>query len=578
MKKLISFALGAALAVTASAQSWQDALLYTENEYGGTARSVAMGNALTAVGGDLGSIGLNPAGSAVAGYSQFTITPGLSISVSDASSVQPELAYGDKVHSLFTRMKMPNIGLMLGMDTGRRTGLKRISFGFVSNSTADFTSRMYAAGVNASNSYCGSLASWAQGYPEDALSGSSPYTWWNLDDYSASYGLPWADVVGYRSGIFGTVNGRYLGLTDWNKDGKNTGVLAPLYQKFGFQTKGFKHDMMLNIGFNFSDTFYLGANLGLVRLAYGQSEYWSEAPNRDAEFPAIPFDENPNARFQSLEMKRIFEAEGAGAYLKVGALWRLGGFRMGAAIQTPTVMNLETRMAYFGKASVDGVKLPTSTSPEWEDFYTLISPWRFNFGLALTIGQLGLLSADYELADYGKSRFRSRSDSGVFYGSSYFDDVNADIRDVLGVSHMLRIGTEWNVAPGLALRAGYGFTTSPEHNYLEWVYDPADKKDHLMVFPLSAQERAALCKHYVSVGAGYASGHFFADAAVRYKNSFKQYFTPYEYADYTTDYTDKFSVNGLDPKEFPQYESYQVPELEVVYRRFEVLLTLGWRF
>ena len=69
MKKIILFTLASALAVSASAQSWQDALLFSENEYGGTARSVAMGNALTAVGGDLGSLGLNPAGSAVAGYS-----------------------------------------------------------------------------------------------------------------------------------------------------------------------------------------------------------------------------------------------------------------------------------------------------------------------------------------------------------------------------------------------------------------------------------------------------------------------------------------------------------------------------
>lgn len=579
MRKLISVALGAALALTASAQSWQDALLFSENEYGGTARSVAMGNALTAVGGDLGSIILNPAGSAVAGYAQLTITPGLSISVSDATSTQPELAYGDKVHSAFTRMKMPNVGLMLGMDTGRKTGLKRISFGFVSNATSDFTSRMYAAGVNARNSYCGALSSWADGYPEDALSGASKYTWWNLDDYDESYGLPWSCIAGYRSGIFGTVNGRYLGLTDWNKDGKNTGVLAPLYQKFGFQTKGYKHDMLLNLGLNFSDTFYLGANLGFIRVAYGQSEYWSEVPNNDAEFPAIPFEENPNARFNSLEMKHIFESEGAGAYVKVGMLWRpVAGLRLGAAVQTPTIMNLETRMAWFGKASVEGVRLSSSTSPEWEDSYALVTPWRFNAGLAYTFGPVALLSVDYELVNYSKSFFRSRSQSAIYYNSSYFDDTNADIRDVLGVSHMLRVGAELNVAPGVALRAGYAFTTSAEHNYLEWVYDPSDNKDHLKVFPLSAQERAALCKHYFSVGAGYARGPFFADVALRYKSSSREYFVPYEYGDYTTDYTDKFSVNGLDTKEFPQYESYQVPEVEAVYRRFEALLTLGWRF
>ena len=75
-KTAISFLLMLA-AAAGYAQSAYDGLLFSENNYEGTARSVAMGNAFTALGGDLGSITINPAGSAVAGYSQFTITPGL---------------------------------------------------------------------------------------------------------------------------------------------------------------------------------------------------------------------------------------------------------------------------------------------------------------------------------------------------------------------------------------------------------------------------------------------------------------------------------------------------------------------
>ena len=43
----------------------------------GTARSVAMGNAFTALGGDMGSISINPASSAVYRYSEFSITPSI---------------------------------------------------------------------------------------------------------------------------------------------------------------------------------------------------------------------------------------------------------------------------------------------------------------------------------------------------------------------------------------------------------------------------------------------------------------------------------------------------------------------
>lgn len=573
MKK--TFLLVAALTVTvaASAQSWQDALLFSENNYGGTARSVALGNALTAVGGDMGSIGLNPAGSAVAGYSQMGITIGLSGSGASATSLDPEVAFGDRVHTNWARLKMPNIGFVLNMNTGNRSGLRRVSFGFVSNATHDYTSRMYAGGVNASNSFSGSVASSAAGYPEDVLSGDSrTRDWWNLDEYNDTYGLDWRDMVAFRSGIFGQVNGRYLGLTDWDKDGYNTGVLAPLYQKFGFQTKGYKHDLLINAGFNFNDEFYLGATVGLVRLAYGQAEYWYEAPNNYDEFPAIPFDSNPNARFNYLEMKRIFEADGSGAYLKVGVIYAPAGtgLRLGAALQTPTVTNIDTRMSYYGKASVTGVALPAASSPEWEDAYALVSPCRFNAGIAYTFGKAGMLSADYEVVNYGQSFFRNQTESQIYYDKSYFDYTNADIRDILGISHMLRVGLEINLAKGFAVRGGYGFTTAPQHNRLNWEYDPSDNLDHLVVIPLSEKERTDLLKQQFSVGFGYTRGACYTDFALRYRIDPRESYIPYRYYSYEgSDYTDKYEVADAP---------YTVPEVSASYRRLEAMVTFGVRF
>ena len=71
MKKIIPLTLLAAVSVNAAAQNVQDALRFSENNYYGTARSISMGNAFTALGGDLGSINLNPAGSAVNSFSGF---------------------------------------------------------------------------------------------------------------------------------------------------------------------------------------------------------------------------------------------------------------------------------------------------------------------------------------------------------------------------------------------------------------------------------------------------------------------------------------------------------------------------
>lgn len=544
MKRVITFIGCALLAWGASAQSWQDALLYAENQYGGTARSVGMGNAMTAVGGDLGALTFNPAGSAVAGYSQFTITGGLSYSLAVAQGdASTGSGFGDRSGSNFLRVKMPNLGFVLHFDTGRRHGLKRMSFGFVSNSTADYTLRMKATGLNPDNSYCGSLASWSGDYTETQLSGGN----W---DY------PWDSMVGYRSGIFGTVNGQYLGLTDWFKSNGEPSVLAPLKQEYGYQSKGYKHDMLLNFGMDFSDKFYVGANLGMVVLSYGEAEYWSEAPANAAEFPDVPFEDNEHARFNSLQMKRLFDANGTGVYFKAGVLWRpVAGLRLGAAIQTPTLMNFTVRSGYYGKADVSGVDLRASQTPDYDgDFFSFRSPFRVNGGVAYSFGNVVLVSADYEGVHYGHSYFMPRSEDYPFFRTNIYDeDVNPDIRDVLGWSHLLRVGVEVKPVPYLALRAGYNFTTSGQKAFLEWV------GNDLRVFSLTPEEKAALNKHAFTLGVGYSSaGSFYADFALRYRICPNDYFKPYSY--------------NSDNK------ALQCAEVLTHYYMADALLTLGWRF
>ena len=143
--------------VSAFGQGWQDAYLFSQNEYGGTARSAAMGNAVTALGGDPGTIGINPAGSSVSSYSQFMFTSGLSIAKTWSEGTIAEgdvsaVGYGNLVDNTYARFKVPNAGFIINFDTGRRHGLKRTSVGFVMNSTGDYTGRMVATGVNSNNS------------------------------------------------------------------------------------------------------------------------------------------------------------------------------------------------------------------------------------------------------------------------------------------------------------------------------------------------------------------------------------------------------------------------------------------
>ena len=66
MKKLSLIAIiTLAVSITAGAQGVEDALRLSEQFYVGSARTMAMGNAFTALGGDLGAVGINPASTAL---------------------------------------------------------------------------------------------------------------------------------------------------------------------------------------------------------------------------------------------------------------------------------------------------------------------------------------------------------------------------------------------------------------------------------------------------------------------------------------------------------------------------------
>ena len=178
-------------AVTAGAQTMYDGLTFSQNNYYGTARSMGMGNAMTAVGGDLGSIGINPAGSAVYNYSQFTVTPNVTISSMNASwsayPVNGTDTYTGQINKTLSRFTMPNIGATINFNTGRKRGLKGVTYGFVVNSVNNYTGQMMTGGQNDKTSYQSSVAVAADGYDIDFLNGYLDADGKSIDDWRHPY-------------------------------------------------------------------------------------------------------------------------------------------------------------------------------------------------------------------------------------------------------------------------------------------------------------------------------------------------------------------------------------------------------
>lgn len=526
------------------AQTAYDAFLFSETNYEGTARTVAMGNAFTALGGDLGSINLNPAGSAIAKYSQVTITPSLTFTTNTTQGVSPysdgSLPYFEKEYrNRHTAFSLPNLGFTLDWDTGRNSGVKNITFGFVVNASNSWNEDLYAAGTNSSTSFMGSMAAGAtmNGYLGSELNRNNAY------DY-----YPWRDVVGYQSGMISTFGGyddQFVGASELiiNNNGSTEIVLGgPLEQKYGRQVRGRKNEYLINIGFNVSDFLYIGANLATTTMNYSYAEYFKELAVNPSDFE-IELDNGNRMYFDNMKYNYNYSVQTSGVYGKFGIILTPGaGLRFGAAIQTPVATTVNEEWRESGETHFTDPRYDASaSSPYGEDRYSFREPWRANFGLAYTLGNLAVISADYEICDYSTMQFRRSSFTD---GRDYFDDINEEIRTIYGTSHMLRLGAELRLG-SIALRGGYGLTTSPE------------KAD------ITGEPLPEMNTQNVSFGLGYASkGSFFLDAAARYGFAVKEYFMPYEDYMYGTD---------------GNLVAF-APEILNTRSSWKVLLTLGWRF
>ena len=162
MKKIITLCLSLTMVAGLFAQTAEDALGIAQDYYEGTARSMAMGNAFTALGGDLGAIGINPASSGVFRCSQITFSPSLTTSRSAVNYL------GNNTSDKKTGLTISNFGTVITFDTGNYTGLLNYNFGVVYNKKSSFRSVMRAAGTTSNSSMLSSIAAGLEGiYWED---------------------------------------------------------------------------------------------------------------------------------------------------------------------------------------------------------------------------------------------------------------------------------------------------------------------------------------------------------------------------------------------------------------------------
>ena len=544
------------VAVSTYAQTAYSALMLSENDYEGTARTAAMGNAFTALGGDLGAVSINPAASAVNKYSQFSITPGLNIFSSTASGVSPlensDLPYFERtMRSDRTKFNIPNAGVSFHFETGRKSGIKSYSVSFIINRTASYDQNVYASGTNATTSFMGQMAYEASvnGYPSSALGSNDAFDT-----------MPWKSVIGYKTGMIDPYDDIYVAATEKVYDDKTAFMGGTVNQAYGRNISGSKYEYILNGGMNISDFIYLGASITINSLDYSYSEYFRETAVDPGEFKITYEDQNGNEipsltkYFNRMKYNSSYSYSGVGYSLKLGIIVTpIPGIRFGAALQTPTVTTVDENWEDSGETefSGEGGGRYSSESPYGENRWSFRSPLKANFGIAYTFGKIGLISADYELSDYSNLRYNS----SAYTDWDVLDEINDEMKSSYGIAHKLRVGAEFKPIPAIAVRAGYNLSTSAE----KAIWDG---------FEYVALDKPTL-SHKASIGLGFSSQKsFFADIACTRSFIPEEYFMPY------ADYVFRDAKNGgieVDP-------NYYAPEILIKSSLWNVILTLGFRF
>jgi hypothetical protein len=422
MKKISLFAITFCTGLT-MAQNADDALRYSQQQVIGTARNTGMGGSFGALGGDISSASINPAGLAVYRSSELNGTLGLFATNHNASF------NGSRQDEQSMNIAMGNIGLVgttMLNNTNNGSGWVSTTFSFGYNRLNNFYSNTRITGENFNNSLLDVFVDQANRQPN------------NLDLFGAD--------LAYNANLIYTdsVNGRPVFTSDI--PGAGNGVL----QNRNIYTTGGMGETFFSFAGNYGDKLYLGATIGYTSVRFNYTSNHREDVMDDDYLSSFNYYEE-------------FRTRGGGFNFKFGFLVRpIDWLRLGASVHTPTFLNLTDNfnasiISRFQPQHLEFDRVINSTNGSFS--YSVTTPMRTTASIGFVILKSGLINVDYEFVDYSSARLASRN-TGNFGMTE-----NDQIRNNLSSAGNLRIGAEWRINP-FAIRAGYGMMGNPYNNSL----------------------------------------------------------------------------------------------------------------
>ncbi len=467
-------------------------LSFTTHNYG-TARSMSMGNAFTALGADLASASINPAGIGMYVNGDVSFTPMMQFNYSPTMGAEYNNSPAFSERS--NRFGLASAGAVFVADRG--TGaLTNFNIGFVYNRIADFNqnSKFASIGRSATESMANLLCT--QSNLDELRTNSDGTMPFGGDPYY------WGAVLAYKNGLTNKdAEGWYI-----DRIGEN----AIIDQYTALETRGSIGEYALTMGFNFVDKFYFGATLGIQSVNYKRNVFYGE----DYLYSSYPSGSDMPYQLTYMNYMQATHLSGSGLNLKLGITWRpLDWLRVGVAYHTPTFYSLSLRYeaemwseTYSAGNNPEGYDIGSDGyftddvySPLQEDTgeysWNYRSPSRLLVGAAVTIAKRLIISADYERSWYQSMRL---TNSPIWNLGNYGDVM----KDMFRGSNTLRLGAELRLLPFMDLRAGY-------------IYSDGGLRDNTLIYshPLTTNE------NYVTAGVGFKFNNtVYLDLAYQYNN------------------------------------------------------------
>lgn len=449
MKKVGLIMVVAFCANFASAQNEVDVLRYSLTNPIETPRVMALGGAYGALGADISSMGINPAG--IGMYRRSDIGGGAGIvgdkAVAGSGIVaSPASRFTTEVGTFGVALTIPSINPDWPFTT----------IGIAHQKRQIFDSRISIESNNMPGSLMHSIHAIAEGTHNADLNDGSAYP------FSAS--LAW---ITYLLDPDNGSNTEYV--TPFNTD--TTIVL----NKF-IDEEGHIADTHLSIGSTYDDWLSVGATLTLSDVIFSQDANHTESPLE------------PGTDLSGFSYTEMLQVEGSGISLKAGVIARLADWlRLGAAWHSGTRFTLSdtyyTSMTSYWK---DG-ETYNAESPIGGYEYVITSPSKMILSSSVLVGKYCIISADYEQTDYRNGRLK---DTESWMSSGYnFDAENDIVQTIYTSTHAAKLGVEARIANDWRARMGGSYTTSP---YSE-----------------AASVEADASTYAVSIGGEYRSGPFY---------------------------------------------------------------------